>query len=72
MMDMGPMSLWHLVILAAVAFLWIFPMWRIIDRMGRPPALALLMVFPPAFLIVLWWLAYTDWPAAESSAPRRG
>ncbi len=70
MMDMGPLSLWHLIILALVMFAWIFPLWRIIDRTGRHPALALFGFFPLTALILLWWLAYADWPAVEGGVPR--
>jgi hypothetical protein len=52
-----------------LSFVWIFPLWRIIGRTGRHPALALFGLFPPTALILLWWLAYTTWPAVDSKTP---
>jgi hypothetical protein len=65
MMVMDEISIWHLVVAALVVFLWIFPLWRIIERTGRHPALALFGLFPLTALILLWWLAYTNWPAVD-------
>jgi hypothetical protein len=61
-----------LLIGALIVFLWIFPLWRIIGRTGRHPALALFAIFPLTALILLWRLAYTSWPAVDvrTSPPR--
>jgi hypothetical protein len=59
----GGMSIWHVLLVLLVIALWVYPVWRIIDRTGHHPALSLLAFFPPLGLILLWWLAFTDWPA---------
>jgi hypothetical protein len=66
---MDEISAWHLLIGALIVFLWIFPLWRIIGRTGRHPALALFGIFPLTALILLWWLAYTSWPAVDVRTP---
>jgi hypothetical protein len=66
---MDDISFWHWIIAALFVFLWIFPLWRIIGRTGRHPALALFGLFPLTALILLWWLAYTTWPAVDSKTP---
>jgi len=68
---MGELSLWHWIIIALFVFVWVFPLWRIIGRTGRHPALSLIGFFPPTVLVMLWWLAYARWPAVDSElAPR--
>jgi hypothetical protein len=58
---MGTFSLFHWVITGIVAAIWVFPMWRLLERTGRPGALALLAVFPPFALLLLWVLAFGEW-----------
>ena len=47
-------SPWHLALLPVLIFLWVYPLWRIIGRVGYPPAIALLAIFPAVGLILLW------------------
>jgi hypothetical protein len=37
--------------------------WRIIGKTGHPSPLALVFLFPLAGLILLYWLAFSEWPA---------
>jgi len=60
-----PVGLW-LLIIPVVLFLWIFPLWRIIGRTGRHPAISLIGFFPPTALIILWWLAFAKWPKVRN------
>jgi hypothetical protein len=52
----------YLVLLAVLIFLWVFPLWRIIGKAGYPPFLSLFAIFPAVGLILLWWLAFAQWP----------
>ncbi|MEO8558393.1 MAG: hypothetical protein ABI439_04975 [Rhodospirillales bacterium] len=61
---MDGFSIWHGIGLLGLV-LWIWPLWLIIARTGRPGALALLAIFPLAGLIVMWWLALSRWPAPD-------
>jgi hypothetical protein len=60
---------WHLALLPLLLFLWVYPLWRIIGRAGYPRAIALLAIFPAVGLILLWWLAFSRWPAVQRSEP---
>lgn len=52
-----------------LAILWIIPMWRILQRVGGSPALSLLSVIPVAGpLVVLFILAYGQWPRLDRKA----
>jgi hypothetical protein len=51
-----------LAIMAFVIAIWIIPLWRILARTGHTPALSLFGIVPIFGLILLWWLAFTDWP----------
>lgn len=60
---------WHLVILGAVAFfLVILPFWQIFKKAGFSPALSLLMFLPFVSTIVLYVVAFSDWPALKGPA----
>jgi len=63
---MGTFSLWHWIIVLLVLWIWVFPLWRILKRIGRTPALALLAVIPLIGSILLWWIALSDWPKLRS------
>nr|WP_218918261.1 hypothetical protein [Desulfobulbus propionicus] len=51
--------LWMLVIAIAV----VVPAWRICRRTGFPGWLGLLAVVPFANLVLLYFIAFADWPA---------
>ena len=51
--------LWMLVIAIAV----VVPAWRICRRTGYPGWLGLLAVVPFANLVLLYFIAFADWPA---------
>jgi hypothetical protein len=55
-------SLLGLAIIALVIAISIFPLWRIIARTGHNPALSLFGIVPLFGLILLWWLAFAEWP----------
>jgi hypothetical protein len=41
----------------------IFPHWKIFQRAGFSGAMSLLLIIPLVNLIVMFWLAFGDWPA---------
>ena len=58
----------HLLILAILPIftaLAILPYWKIFGKAGFPPAISLLMFVPLANLIVLYYVAFTDWKPAR-------
>jgi len=64
---MGSVSLFHWLIVLVVAFVWVFPIWKILQRTGRPGALALLAIVPLIGLVLLWWIALSRWPSQDGS-----
>ena len=50
-----------------LGLLLVFPLWRIHDKAGKTPALALFVFLPYlGLLIVSLVLAFSRWPATES------
>lgn len=64
-MGLGGISLWQLLIIVAI----IAPFWRIFSKAGYSPWLSLLLVLPLVNLVMLYFLAFSAWPALRSSAP---
>jgi hypothetical protein len=55
----GPFHwLWFIVMIALV----VYPAGRILSRMGFSPLWSIAMFIPVVNLVVLWVLAFTDWP----------
>lgn len=46
-----------------VGAVFIFPHWKIFQRAGYSGAMSLLLILPIVNFIVLFWLAFSDWPA---------
>lgn len=62
---------WHLMILFAIGFLFIvLPFWQIFRKAGFAPPLSLLMLIPFVSLIVLYVVAFAEWPALKRSEER--
>jgi hypothetical protein len=59
----------HLIIIAVVfGFMGLVilpPYWKIFGKAGFPPAISLLMFVPLANLIVLYYVAFSDWKPAR-------
>ena len=54
------------VVIFAIAFLLI-PYWRIFKKAGFPGALSLLMLLPIVNVIMLYYLAFADWPSLKQN-----
>jgi hypothetical protein len=58
----GPVHwLWFIVMMAAV----IYPVGRILARIGFSPLWSIVMFIPVVNLIALWILAFTEWPSGR-------
>lgn len=53
----------ELMIVAMTAACLVWPAWRICTKAGFPGALGLLAVVPGLNLVLLFVLAFVDWPA---------
>ena len=61
----GSLGLPELMVVIVMALIFVAPMWRILRRIGHPPLLALLGFIPPLGWILLWYIAFSRWPAVE-------
>jgi len=51
------------------AVLPIIAYWKILGKVGYPPPLALVILLPLAGLILVYFLAFAEWPALKKAAP---
>ena len=68
---LGSIGLPELIILALIAAmlgLVIWPAARICTRLGFSPWLGVLAVVPLANLVLLWFVAFASWPAADQTS----
>jgi hypothetical protein len=58
---------WHLMVLLAIfipiVLISVVPYWQIFKKAGFSPVLSLLMLVPFVGVIVLFVVAFSDWPA---------
>jgi hypothetical protein len=60
-----PEVLLILGIVIIVATLVLVPYWRIFRKAGFPPGLGLLMIIPLVNLVMLYFLAFAEWPSLK-------
>jgi hypothetical protein len=51
-----------IVVLLLMSLIWIWPLWRIIDKTGNPGPMCLLFLIPIVNLVMLFYLAFSEWP----------
>ena len=54
-----------IVCLAAMILLILIPYWKIFGKAGFSPVLSLLMLVPLVNIIMLYYLAFADWPSLK-------
>lgn len=65
---MGGYGFGHWVFFVLMVVLLIYPVGRILGRMGLSPLWTIVAFIPLLNLIGLWVLAFADWPAQRGSA----
>jgi hypothetical protein len=58
------------LLIAAVAV--VVPLWRICDRLGFPAWISLGALVPLANVVLLYFLAFAEWPIDKGTNPQRG
>jgi len=58
----------HLVFILVIVLVMVVPYWKIFKKAGFAPALSLLMLVPMLNFIMLFFLAFAEWPALNRSA----
>jgi len=61
----------HWVIFALAVAIIIYPVGKILIRLGFSPFWSILALIPPFNLIALWVLALIDWPEAGAYKPAK-
>ena len=52
----------ELIVLLVFVFVMVLPFWKIFEKAGYPAALSLLMLIPVFNLVMLFFLAFSNWP----------
>jgi len=63
----GLPELMILVILALLSLLTVLPLWFICKKAGFSPTISLLGLFPIVGTILMFYLAFADWPVLRQS-----
>ena len=58
----------HWLGMVVIAIVVVAPVWRICRRTGYPGWLGLLMLVPMVNLVLLYFIAFADWPANKAGA----
>jgi hypothetical protein len=69
---LGTMILGHVIFYVVLAAAVLYPLGRIMNRVGLSPFWSVLVLIPVANLVALWVFAFTEWPREKggSSANR--
>ena len=67
MFGIGTTELMVLFFIGSIfGLIFILPFWKIFTKAGFPGWLSLLMVIPFANIIILFYLAFAEWPALKN------
>jgi hypothetical protein len=61
----------HLLIILLPFLFVLLPLWRILAKAGYPGPLSLLALIPIVGLVIIFWLAFSEWPL-ERAAKQKG
>lgn len=61
--NLGPQELLILLIIALFYLLVIWPAWKVCVKAGFPGPLSLVVLLPGGILVLLFVLAFIEWPA---------
>ena len=53
----------EMIFIAGMLVVYVMPFWMIFQKAGFPGALSLLMLLPCINIIILFYVAFSDWPA---------
>ncbi len=56
-----------LVVVAAFILILLLPYWRIFGKAGFSPALSFLMIVPLVNIVMLYYLAFAEWPSQSQA-----
>ena len=67
---MGSVSVINLLIVLVVLLVWVIPLAKLLSRLGFNQAWALLSFIPIAGVVLLWVIAFVQWPIADAKERR--
>jgi hypothetical protein len=69
MSDIGLPEIFLILIIVVVGFivLLLLPYWKIFGKAGFSPALSLLMIVPLVNIVMLYYLAFSEWPSMKKN-----
>ncbi len=59
-MGIGNIGLPGLLLLLVIAFIMVFPFWKLLPKFGFPKWLALLAIIPVFQVIFVWMMAFSE------------
>ena len=68
-MLMGYWSIWHWILFAVFVALFLYPIGRILARIGFSPFWSVIALIPLVNLVGLWIVALAAWPRDKRAAP---
>lgn len=60
----------ELLVIASTVLLVAWPAWRICAKAGFPGPLGLMAILPLLNLVLLFFLAFAEWPALQNRKPK--
>jgi hypothetical protein len=69
MSDIGFPEIFLILSIVIVGFivLLLLPYWKIFGKAGFSPALSLLMIVPLVNIVMLYYLAFSEWPSLKKN-----
>jgi hypothetical protein len=70
LIDLPGLGVAHWLLFAAMVAVFLYPIGRILGRLGISPFWSVLALVPLVNLVALWILAFADWPATPKQEAR--
>ena len=61
------MGILEILLLIIVGIILVVPFWKIFSKAGFPGPLALLMFVSPVNIVMIFFLAFAEWPALKNA-----
>ncbi len=62
---MNGLGIAEIIVILFIGVIFILPFWKIFTKAGFPGWLSLLLVLPIANIIILFYIAFAEWPALK-------
>ena len=62
---MNGLGIAEIIVILFIGVIFILPFWKIFTKAGFPGWLSLLLMLPIANIIILFYIAFAEWPALK-------